>query len=56
MAKDLVDFVQRLHGSRVSVTPFVATGAGHTYWKAENWYRQNIAAVLTFLEQALHGK
>ena len=46
-------FVALLRAANDPVTPFVATGAGHSYWKHRRWYKRNLAATEQFLDQAL---
>ena len=46
-------FIALLRAAGDSVTPFVATGAGHSYWKKRRWYQKNLAAVEQFLDTAL---
>ncbi len=49
-------FVQLLTANHVPVTPFVATGAGHTYWKADAWYAANTAAMAAFLQSSMPAR
>jgi acetyl esterase/lipase len=46
-------FVQLLRKSNVLVTPFIAQGAGHTYWARPNWFQPNLDALEQFLMESL---
>ncbi len=46
-------FVDRLRAAGDPVTPFVATGAGHSYWRSHKWYGENLAAAEAFLAAAM---
>ena len=37
-------FIERLRAAGDPVTPFAATGAGHSYWRSRKWYEPNLAA------------
>ena len=42
-------FVEDLQKGHVAVTPFIATGGGHMYWRKKKYYDANLAAVVRFL-------
>ena len=46
-------FIERLRAAGDPVTPFAATGAGHSYWRSRKWYEPNLAATEQFLSQVL---
>ena len=46
-------FIGLLRAAHDPVTPFVATGAGHSYWRNHHWYAKNLEATRAFLSQAL---
>ena len=46
-------FIERLRAAGGPVTPFAATGAGHSYWRNRRWYESNLAATERFLREAL---
>ncbi len=46
-------FVSLLQAAHDPVTPFVATDAGHSYWRNRHWYAVNLAATDAFLKQSL---
>lgn len=46
-------FVSLLQSAGDSVTPFIATGAGHSYWRNRHWYRANLKATEAFLARAM---
>ena len=46
-------FIDRLRAAGDPVTPFAATGAGHSYWRSHKWYGPNLDATEQFLSQVL---
>ena len=46
-------FVSLLQAAHDPVTPFVATNAGHSYWRDRHWYTQNLAATEAFLSRSM---
>jgi acetyl esterase/lipase len=46
-------FVSHLRERNAPVTPFVAQGGGHNYWKKKKFYAANLAAIEMFLDNAL---
>ncbi len=46
-------FVSLLQSAGDPVTPFVATGAGHSYWRNRHWYKQNLDATEAFLAEVM---
>lgn len=46
-------FVGLLQAAHDPVTPYNATGAGHSYWRNRHWYHANLAAAEAFLSQNL---
>lgn len=44
-------FVSLLQAAHDPVTPFNATGAGHSYWRNRHWFHPNLAAAEAFLAQ-----
>lgn len=46
-------FIGLLKAAHDPVTPFIATGAGHSYWRNRHWYAPNLAAAENFLQQSL---
>lgn len=46
-------FIERLQAAGDSVTPFIALGAGHSYWRQRRWYSENLAAAEVFLDRTL---
>ena len=46
-------FISRLQAAGDTVTPFIATGAGHSYWRSHKWYAANLTAAETFLDAQL---
>lgn len=47
------DFIALLQKAGDPVTPFAATGGGHSYWRAHKWYTPNLAAAEAFLATAM---
>ncbi len=47
------DFVALLQKTGDPVTPFAATGAGHSYWRSKKWYVRNLDAAESFLATAM---
>ncbi len=48
-------FIALLQAAGDPVTPFVATGAGHSYWHKRHWYSANLAATEAFLNANLRS-
>lgn len=46
-------FIDLLRAAGNPVTPFAATGAGHSYWRSHKWYEANLAAAEAFLAAAM---
>ena len=46
-------FVSLLQSAGDRVTPFVATGAGHSYWRDRHWYQENLNATEAFLARTM---
>lgn len=46
-------FISRLQTAGDPVTPYAATGAGHSYWRSHKWYGPNLAATEAFLAASL---
>ncbi len=49
-------FVSLLQSAGDPVTPFIATGAGHSYWRNRHWYEQNLKATEAFLAEHMPGR
>lgn len=47
------DFISLLRAEGDPVTPYIAKGAGHSYWRSRHWYQDNLKATEAFLAQAL---
>lgn len=46
-------FIALLRQANDPVTPFIATGAGHSYWRSRKWYTPNLDAAELFLKNSL---
>ena len=49
-------FLSLLQAARDPATPFVATGAGHSYWRNRHWYARNLQATEAFLWASLQPR
>lgn len=49
-ATTFIDLLTKAHDA---VTPFIATGAGHSYWRSHRWYAPNLAVTEAFLRGAM---
>ncbi len=46
-------FIALLQKANDPVTPFIATKAGHSYWRSRRWYTPNLDAAELFLKNSL---
>lgn len=46
-------FIGLLQAANDPVTPFVATDAGHSYWRSRHWFTPNLSAAMAFLADSL---
>lgn len=46
-------FIGLLQAAHAPVTPFIATGAGHSYWRNRHWFAKNMGAAQAFLKANL---
>ncbi len=48
-------FINLLQAAHDPVTPFIAKGAGHSYWRSRHWYAANLAAAESFLTATIRA-